>query len=188
MKLVEIQEVEPHLILDIVYATADNFMGERLYSSPHCFLDEEVARALNNALHLLNKYSLGLKVWDGYRPTPIQQKMWDKIQDERYVSNPQKEGGRHTRGTAVDLTLITLKGEELPMPTPFDSFESAAHSDYISLSPEVLKNRALLKHVMESVGFKQLPTEWWHFDYEGWRDNKRFPPYDISFKQLINTQ
>ena len=110
--------------------------------------------------------------------------MWDVIQDERYVSNPAKNKGRHTRGTAVDLTLVDDKGNELEMPTEFDDFTERAHSNYPNVSETVFKNRALLQEVMKKHHFQTLPTEWWHFDFEGWHDDIQFPPLDVDFEQI----
>jgi D-alanyl-D-alanine dipeptidase len=92
------------------------------------------------------------------------------------VSDPRK-GGRHTRGTAVDLTLITQNGEELPMPSGFDDFSEKAHRTYMDCSPEEIKNRELLEEIMEKHGFVGLPTEWWHFDLVGW---EAYPPIDFT--------
>ena len=96
--------------------------------------------------------------------------------DERYVANPAK-GSRHNRGAAVDLTLIRLSdGRELPMPTPFDDFSERAGRDYPDLPAEVIRNRDLLRRVMEKHGFIALPTEWWHFDDVDWRN---YPVTDL---------
>jgi D-alanyl-D-alanine dipeptidase len=119
---------------------------------------------------------LGLKVWDGFRPMAAQWKFWELVPDERYVSDPRK-GGRHTRGTAVDLTLITKEGQELLMPSEFDDFSEKAHRDYKEAPLEAIWNRELLREVMESHGFEGLPSEWWHFDLKGWKD---YPPLDLN--------
>ena len=113
---------------------------------------------------------LGLKIFDGFRPLAVQRKFWEIIPDDRYVANPAK-GSRHNRGAAVDLTLIHLSdGRELPMPTPFDDFSERAGRDYPDLPAEVIRNRDLLRRVMEKHGFVALPTEWWHFDDVDWRN------------------
>lgn len=113
--------------------------------------------------------------------------MWDKVQDERYVSNPAQNKGRHTRGTAVDATLVDEQGFELEMPSTFDDFTEKAHSDYRCASQAALKNRALFHQIMEKRGFEPFPTEWWHFDFQGWHNDELFPPLDISFDQLEKT-
>lgn len=123
---------------------------------------------------------LGLKIWDGFRPMPAQWKFWELVPDERYVSDPRK-GGRHTRGTAVDLTLITGDGQELPMPSPFDDFSEKAHRNYMGATSEEIANRELLQKVMEKHGFIGYASEWWHFDLEGWEE---YLPIDVSDREI----
>lgn len=123
-------------------------------------------------------------IMNGYRPLSVQQIMWDEIQDERYVSNPAKNKGCHTRGTAVDLTLVDSHGNELEMPTEFDDFTEKAHSNYPVISETIFKNRALLAEIMRKHHFQPTTTEWWHFDFEGWHNDIKFPPLDVDFEQI----
>jgi D-alanyl-D-alanine dipeptidase len=140
-----------------------------------CLLLKEAALRLRDVQAELETLGLGLKVWDGFRPVAAQWAFWELVPDERYVSDPRK-GGRHTRGTAVDVTLITREGQELPMPSVFDDFSEKAHRNYMEAPEEALNNRTLLQEVMEKHGFIGLPTEWWHFDLFGWEN---CPPIDI---------
>lgn len=174
----------PNIILDIRYATSNNFLGFALYSQPSCYLHRDAAAALVEVQQELSLMNLGIKVFDGYRPLSVQQAMWDAIQDERYVSNPAINKGRHTRGTAVDVTLVDRDGNELEMPTSFDDFSDKAHSDCTGVTDAANKNRALLKDVMEKHHFQQLSTEWWHFDFEGWFDDVKFPSQNAAFDEL----
>lgn len=173
--LVDVKEVIPNIQIDLKYSTADNFTGQVVYNFNTCMLLQEAAFRLRNVQKELETQGLGLKIWDGYRPMAAQWKFWELVPDPRYVSDPRK-GGRHTRGTTVDLTLITQDGTELPMPTEFDNFSEKAHRDYTGATEEEITNRALLQTVMEKQGFVGLPTEWWHFDMEGWEN---YPPLDF---------
>jgi D-alanyl-D-alanine dipeptidase len=129
----------------------------------------------------LNKSGIGLKIFDGYRPYSVTVKFYELASDKSFVANP-KDGSRHNRGCAIDLTLINLKtGKELEMPTPYDSFAPEAAANFDKLSEQVLKNRALLINTMEKNGFKVLSNEWWHFDFNGW---KNFELMDIPFEDL----
>ncbi len=180
--LVDLKEVSPNILIDLRYATSDNFTGQIIYDFSSCLVQRPVATQLDLVQKELEKIHLGLKVWDGYRPMYAQWKFWEIVPDERYVSNPTK-GGRHTRGTAVDLTLVTLDGKELPMPTAFDDFTEKAHRAYMELPQEVLHNRSLLQTVMEKHGFIGMPTEWWHFDLVGWEEYdpiEDFPENQLS--------
>lgn len=174
-KLVDIQSIIPQVQVDLKYATPDNFTGKVVYNFSHCLLLEEVALRLRDVHAELEAIGLGLKIWDGFRPIEAQWKFWEIMPDERYVSDPRK-GGRHTRGTAVDLTL-TKDGEELPMPSAFDDFSEKAHRNYSGATVESIKNRELLQTVMEKHGFVGIPSEWWHFDLAEWEN---FQPIDVT--------
>lgn len=183
LEWVDLQAMGGGLVFDLRYGTADNFTHEVLYPGPRAFLRRAPAEALALVQADLRKQGLGLKIWDAYRPLPVQQKMWDLIRDERYVSNPAVNRGRHTRGTAVDVTLVDAAGRELPMPTAFDDFSEKAHGGYdgADVPEERKRNRALLKEAMEKRGFTVLPTEWWHFDFRNW---DAYPPEDRDFEDL----
>jgi zinc D-Ala-D-Ala dipeptidase len=165
---VDRQTTKPRSIdLDFTYATTNNFVKTQLYPCPRCFLRPAVAAAVKQAHQQLQQQGYGgLRLFDCYRPQPIQLKMWQIKPDERYVANPAK-GSDHNRGTAVDLTILDLNGKPLDMGTPFDEFSLKAHHTYQQLSPKVLKNRSLLKQTMASVGFRHIDTEWWHYAWNG---------------------
>ena len=173
-QLVNIQSYIPDIIVDLKYATKDNFTGVVVYDFQTCQVLNEVALRLQEVQKALYPIGLKLKIWDGFRPMSAQWKFWELVPDERYVSDPRK-GGRHTRGTAVDVTLTTLDGIELPMPTAFDDFSEKAHRNYLGCTEAELKNRELLQTIMEKHGFIGLPTEWWHFDLLDWES---YPPIE----------
>lgn len=181
--LVNVGLLRPPPLQEIRYATTYNFTKEVLYPFPAVFLHRDAAAALEKVQQELAKEGLGLKVFDGYRPISVQRKMWDLIQDDRYVSNPNKGFGRHTRGTAVDVTLVDAVGNELKMPTGFDSFQEKAHRLSGEWSPEEKANSLKLEAVMKKFGFVPYPFEWWHYDLAGWEN---YPPLDISFEDLAN--
>ena len=145
-----------------------------------CYLKTIVAHQLSRVQQDLEAIGLGLKVWDGYRPMSAQQRFWELVPDPRYVSPPGK-GGRHTRGTAVDITLINQQGQELLMPTAYDDFSLKAHRSYMKLPFEAIQHRQILQQYMNKHGFTGLSTEWWHFDYYRW---KQFPPIPLTMEAL----
>lgn len=104
---VDMSTVNDTIVLEIRYATTNNFTGRVIYESAQCYVHQDVAHALDRVQKNLENHGLGLKIWDGYRPLSAQQILFDCFPDERYVSPPSK-GGRltHTRGTAIDVTLI----------------------------------------------------------------------------------
>ncbi|MFZ4620266.1 MAG: M15 family metallopeptidase [Bacteroidota bacterium] len=97
----------------------------------------------------------------------MQWKLWEVVPNEDFVANPKK-GSKHNRGAAVDLTIIDANGNELEMPTGYDDFTVKASHEYMELSEEALKNRAMLKEVMMRHGFQPIKSEWWHYDFKGW--------------------
>ena len=175
-KMIDIKSFIPGIRLDLRYATDNNFMHQKLYPPVKTtFLRKPAAENLKEIINELKKQNLTLKIFDAYRPYSVTEKMWEKVKDDRYAADPSKGSG-HNRGAAVDLTLVDLTtGKELLMGTGFDNFSDTAHPDFTGLSEEILKNRNLLKSVMEKYGFKQLSTEWWHF----------YLPNSSSF-QLLN--
>jgi D-alanyl-D-alanine dipeptidase len=172
VELVSLLLLEPRPLLELRYASPYNFLGTTLYPSLEPRLRCPVALALQQVQQDLAREGLGLKIWDAYRPLAVQQQMWEAIRDPRYVSDPAVNAGRHTRGTAVDLTLVDRRGRELPMPTDFDDFSEAAHQDAPGISKERAANARRLRQAMERRGFLPFATEWWHFD---WKDWERLP-------------
>jgi zinc D-Ala-D-Ala dipeptidase len=181
-KMVDLKKQVPGIMLDLKYATTDNFMHQKLYPPVKTtFLRKPAAEALKKVVDDLKKSNLSIKIFDAYRPYFITQKMWEMVKDDRYAADPAKGSG-HNRGAAVDLTLIDLKTKkELPMGTGFDNFSDTAHVSFVELSDEVLKNRNLLKTVMEKYGFIQLSTEWWHFYLPNSSD---YELLDLSFSDM----
>ena len=166
--LVSITAISPRPLLELRYASPYNFMGEVLYDQPVAQLRCPVALALQQVQQDLAREGLGLKVWDAYRPLSVQERMWQKIRDPRYVSDPWVNAGRHTRGTAVDVTLVDRKGKALMMPSDFDDFTAAAHVGSPMATAEQAAHARRLREAMERRGFVAFPTEWWHFDWKDW--------------------
>ena len=164
-KFVNIKSLSNDFILDIKYATADNFLKQAVYDCGECYLREATAKALLAAQKEFVKRGYSLKLFDCYRPLSVQKKMWKILPGTHYVANPAK-GSKHNRGAAVDLTLVDIAtGKELDMGTPFDTFSPRAHHTYTQLPKEVLDNRKLLKEVMDKYNFKSIYSEWWHYEY-----------------------
>ncbi len=183
-RLVDLQSFIPGIVLDIRYATTNNFMHEQLYPIAKAYARYPAAVALRDVEHELAKENLGLKIFDAYRPYGITEKMWSP-KNVGFVADPAK-GSKHNRGAAVDLTLIDLRtGQELEMPSAYDEFTDRAHRDYMAATPLALANRAKLEDVMKRHGFEPLPTEWWHFDFGGWQ---RFELMNVPLEALGNLE
>jgi D-alanyl-D-alanine dipeptidase len=180
--LVEVTAVNPHIRLDIRYATKNNFTGTVIYTSAKCFLRRAVAEKLSRVQQVLEKKGLGLKIYDGYRPRSAQWKLWSVCPNEQYVALPAK-GSKHNRGASVDLTMVDNEtGREVIMPSEFDDFAPRAHRDYAHMQSEVAKNNCqLLERAMVACGFEPYFGEWWHFNDVQWA---QYELLDIPFEQL----
>ena len=178
---VELKRLDPTLVVELPYATENNFCKMVLYPVERCFLRRKVAESLVAAHRSLAERGLGLKIWDGYRPHSVQYLMWEKSPLPGFVGHPG-QGSKHNRGAAVDVTLVELAtGKEVPMPTPYDEFSPRAHRDYFKVTPEVAENRRLLQTAMRARGFMTIESEWWHFDHRDW---SQFPLADVSLTTL----
>lgn len=154
-------------VLEIVYATPNNFTNEILYKEPICMLREKTAEKLQKANKKFNEYGYKLKIWDAFRPLSYQYRMWEICPDEKFVANPEKGNSNHCKGSAVDITLCDMEGKEIKMPTEFDRFgEESYRSSYDRLDEETKKNVLLLENIMIECGFDPFPYEWWHFNDE----------------------
>ena len=169
--LTDVRTLDQTIVIDVRYATANNFTGAPLpgYLANRAFLRREAAAALARVQRDLRPQGLGIKVFDAYRPVRATLAMVDWTQR---VNRPDllKDGyiasrSRHNLGLAIDCTLIDLAtGRELYMGTPFDTFSPAAHT--ANASGQVAVNRQKLKTAMEQEGFVNYDQEWWHFSFD----------------------
>jgi D-alanyl-D-alanine dipeptidase len=176
---VDVGELDQHIVLDIRYATANNFTGQVIYPVARCLLRRDAALRLLKVEQNLERQGYRLIVFDCYRPLRVQKRFWEIMPDERYVADPAK-GSRHNRGAAVDAGLADSSGRPLPMPSSYDDFSEKSHRGWNGASPEALKNSAILEAAMKAEGFEPFPTEWWHFDAPGWQE---YPLSDFPLKK-----
>lgn len=159
---VNILEFSDAFILDIKYATEDNFLKQKVYPCEACYLRMKAVKKLLNVQQEMKQRGYQVKLFDCYRPHSVQKKMWEILPNATYVADPSK-GSVHNRGGAVDLTLLDKNGNELDMGTAFDFFGEASAHAYQDISDETKKNRQILKSVMERHGFQSIKSEWWHY-------------------------
>jgi zinc D-Ala-D-Ala dipeptidase len=179
--LIEIKTRIPNIVLDIRYATENNFLKKVFYKEAKAFARLPVVKALENVQAELNKQGIGVKIYDGYRPYAITVQFYESFPDSTYVASPLT-GSKHNRGCALDMTLVDLKtGNELAMPTPYDSAIKESWADAPVKDEIALKNRELMKSIMAKNGFTVEPSEWWHYNFNGW---KEYPLMDIPFDFL----
>ena len=103
-----------------------------------------------------------LKIFDAYRPPEAQWVLWNAFPDPEFVADPRR-GSPHSRGVAVDLTLVDRGGRELEMGTGFDDFTTRSHHGALDIPPEAQRNRAILLGLMTAAGWDFYRNEWWHY-------------------------
>ena len=177
--LVDITDVNSKIKVDLRYASSNNFMHTTIYDTlKSAYFQKEVAERLSKCQNFLDSIRPGysLLIFDGVRPQQVQQEMWyalDSIPRHRrgmFVSNPAL-GSVHNFGAAVDLTIVDTKGKELDMGAGYDDFREIAfpklESQFLKsgeLTQNQIDNRKLLRRVMTSQNFSNIPSEWWHFN------------------------
>jgi D-alanyl-D-alanine dipeptidase len=181
MDFVDVEDFVPGVVVDLRYATPDNPFGRAFYPSPRALLRRGTAEKLKKAAEILAARSLRLKVWDAYRPLSVQRALWEAVPVPYFVAPPER-GSRHNRGAAVDVTLISTDGSDVPMPTDFDDFSDRAHADSPLPSDGERANRALLRAAMLDAGFAAITSEWWHFNDP---EFERYPLCDVIAERLL---
>jgi D-alanyl-D-alanine dipeptidase len=165
---VDVKKHIPDIEVQLMYASENNIVGKKLYSDDSAYLRKATADKLARANEEFKKLGYRMKIWDAYRPTEVQYTLWQKVPDSRYIVEPKK-GSVHSRGAAVDITLVDRNGKEISMPTGFDGFNKKADKNYSDVSAEKAKNAKLLEKVMVENGFESVYYEWWHFNDKDWK-------------------
>jgi zinc D-Ala-D-Ala dipeptidase len=172
---VDIKRVDPTILIELRYAGPNNSTHGPLYPpGMPAMVRFSVAQRLAFAQKYLKAHGYGLKIWDAYRPKAVQEKLWVATKNNDYVADPKEGiGSMHTRGAAVDVTMVNVTGREVSMPTEFDNFTPAAMLFYRGSNPVIRSNLKLLQKAMARAGFYGLRTEWWHFCAGDWMT---YPP------------
>lgn len=173
---VDIQDLDPEILLDMRYAGTNNFAHKIVYPKSRCLLRAPVAEALLRVQNRLRAEGLQLWIWDCYRPFHVQEEFWKLVPDARYVAKPTRNNGKpfrgskHNRGAAVDLSLADASGKQLTMPTDHDDFSERAHRDAKGTPAKAAAHAQSLDTAMRAEGFEGIQSEWWHYDYAGWKE------------------
>ncbi|MBI3452558.1 MAG: D-alanyl-D-alanine dipeptidase [Rhodospirillales bacterium] len=171
MSLVLIAPPAFDIELDIAYATSANFTGKPIYRRAAAYLHETAVEHLRRAIALAAPLGLRFKIFDAFRPGEAQWVMWNHTPDPEFLADPRR-GSAHSRGAAVDLTLIDRDGRELEMGTGFDAFTPLSHHASVAVPEAAQRNRFLLLGLMSAAGWDFYKNEWWHYQLF---EPKRFP-------------
>jgi D-alanyl-D-alanine dipeptidase len=177
--LVDVQKVDPTILVDLKYSTTDNFVGKDVYGDlSRAYMQPMAARKLASASKYLQAHhpNLRLLVYDAARPRKAQWNLWNALPNmpererQKYVADPRK-GSIHNYGCAVDLTVATADGKPLDMGTKYDFFGELAYPKLESsllksgkLTKKQIENRTVLRTAMRQGGFTPIEFEWWHFN------------------------
>ena len=154
----------PDIYVELMYATENNFTGVKIYDFTDAYLRYGTVKKLANVQKELNSSGYSLKIWDAYRPFEAQEKLWEVYPDPNYVANPAKGMRKHNLGGTVDVTMVDINGDEIPMPTEFDVFSLKADRNYADIADEeAVKNVMILQNTMENNGFTGYKGEWWDY-------------------------
>jgi len=165
---VDVRSVVPDAIVDLRYATANNFVGVQLYpADARCLVHESLAPGLATAAAALRAQGSTLVFWDCYRPHEVQVRMFAAVPDPAWVAKPGPYSRSHETGRSVDVTLAQ-GGRLVDMGTGFDDFSPRATA-YATEGVSALAqaNRARLRTAMAAGGLTVYSGEWWHFDGPG---------------------
>ena len=179
--LVSVLQYNSNIVVDLRYATNNNFTKKQIYDKSICLLQEKTLKKLISANEEFNSLGYKIKIWDAFRPKHIQLYLWDLIKDRRFIASPYVNWSRHNRGSAIDITLVTMDNKELEMPTGFDTFSEKSYRNALDISENAKKNSELLSSIMIKHGFKTIDTEWWHFDDS---NADIYPLIDLDFSHL----
>ncbi|AAU91292.1 D-alanyl-D-alanine dipeptidase [Methylococcus capsulatus str. Bath] len=182
-ELVEVTRLDPTIQLDVRYATSNNFVHKPVYTEPRVFLQRPAAEAVVRVNARLKPLGYGLILFDGYRPWSVTRTFWESTSgiQRMFVADP-REGSRHNRGCAVDLTLYDLEtGQAVTMPSDYDEMTERAYPTYEGGAAAAREHRDRLRAAMEAEGFSVHPREWWHYDYALWRE---YAILDVPFSAL----
>ena len=182
-RLIPITSASHGVDIDLVYATDRNLTGKAISRTAHCLLLEPAEAGLRRAVEIARGIGATLRIFDAYRPPQAQQVLWDFLPDPTYIADLAR-GSNHSRGTAIDLTLVDANGEALDMGTWFDAMTIESEHFHPGLPQHVQRNRLLLLGVMHAAGFTHIKSEWWHYELPGSRalpliDNSESGPFRL---------
>lgn len=160
--LVEITPQSHDVELDIAYATSRNLTGKPVYARPACYLHPEAEAKLCRAVALARPLGLRLRVFDAFRPAEAQWVLWKARPDPEFLADPRR-GSPHSRGVAIDLTLVDRAGQPLDMGTEFDAFTPLSHHANTDIALDAQRNRFTLLGLMSAAGWDFYSREWWHY-------------------------
>ncbi len=182
-EFIKVKMIIPEIEYDLRYYGNNNFLGCQVdgYEKDRLILTERAAKALKNVQNELLEFGLAVKVFDGYRPQKAVDHfvLWaedinDTLMKSEFYPDVKKSElfekdyiaakSSHSRGSTVDLTIISLPDKkELDMGSNFDFFGKQSAGKYLNITANQRANRLLLQSIMMKYGFRPYSEEWWHY-------------------------
>ena len=169
--LVKVNKNKLEVLIDLRYSTSKNFTKQKVFLSNECYIHKVAYEHLDLAVQIAKKQSLKFKIFDAYRPVYVQKKLWECLPDPNFIAPPDK-GSPHSRGVAIDITLVNSDNKELDMGTGFDEFSRLSYHGCLDITKEAYKNRLMLLGIMTDAGWDFFRNEWWHYQLY---NSKNFP-------------
>lgn len=162
-QLVRILDYIPDVVIDLRYATTNNFTGTVIYDDSEAYLCYGTVKKLTQVQNELKEMGYCLLIWDAYRSPEAQWKLWETYPDPTFVANPNNGITSHSRGNTIDISMVYEDGSSVEMPSAFDEFAAIADRDYSDVSESAAANSRLLEEVMYRNGFTGYKGEWWDY-------------------------
>ena len=169
MELIELTPPEYDVDVELAYATEENFTTVPVYQQAICYLHAAAADKLRDAIKAARAMGYKLRIFDAFRPSEAQWILWNHTPDPDFLADPRR-GSPHSRGVAVDLTLLGADGAPIDMGTDFDAFTPLSHHGNTGVPKEAQRNRLLLLGLMTHTGWDFYRNEWWHYQLFNSRD------------------
>ncbi|MDE5771801.1 MAG: M15 family metallopeptidase [Ruminococcus sp.] len=165
-ELVRILDYIPDAVIDLRYATSNNFTGTVIYDDTEAYLCYGTVKKLAKVQNELKEKGFSIIIWDAYRSSEAQYRLWEVCPNPTYVADPRNGTTSHGRGNTIDLGIVYADGSEVELPSGFDEFSLFADRDYSDVSEEAAENSRLLEKIMNTYGFNGYWGEWWHYSDE----------------------
>lgn len=162
-QLVRILDYIPDAVIDLRYATTNNFTGVVLYDDPEAYLCYGTVKKLMQVQEELKEKGFRILIWDAYRSPEAQWKLWETYPNPSFVADPRNGLTSHSRGNTIDISIVYENGSPVELPSAFDEFSAVADRNYSDVSDDAKANALLLESVMYENGFTGYKGEWWDY-------------------------
>ncbi len=178
--LVKISDYIPNIFIDLRYSGTNNVLGQKIYNYQDAYLRYGTVKKLKNVQSELEQEGLSLKIWDAYRPLDAQNTLSLILPD--YATSPTEAYTAFNYGATLSLTVVSLDGSEIPMPSDFDVSGKSSDRNFSDISADAAENATLLDTLMKKHGFEHYLAKWYRYS------DTDAKSYQISPETSINEE